>query len=97
MACITHFVDVRRADTELDIREACSQRVLLAHEVGDKGMHASRREERGWIILGNETRSGDDGMTLGLEEFEVRCADLGGRFELHEETRIVVGRVRKIG
>jgi hypothetical protein len=36
-------------------------------------------------------------MTLGLEEFEVRCADLGGRFGLHEETRIVVGRVRKIG
>ena len=70
VAGIANVVDVAGADALLHVGQAMAHGVLFAHQIGNQRMHARGGEQHGGVVLGNDRRAGDHGVSLGFKELE---------------------------
>ena len=83
MGGIADFVYIAGADALLNVRKAYALRVLFAHEIGYKGMHAGGGEKDGGVIFGYEGSGRDNSVALAAEEVKVKLAQLVGFQQSH--------------
>ena len=77
VAGVADFVDVAGADALLNVGQAVAHGMLRAQKIGNEGMHAGGGEKNGGVVLGNNGRAGNDGVSLALEEFQIHAAKVG--------------------
>ena len=73
VAVVADFFDIIGAQTLLRVCQPLAHGMRLPHEIRHKRMHASRGEQDGRVVFGQQRRRRDDGvalLTVKIHEFE---------------------------
>src|SRR3989344_5237415 len=76
VAVVAYFFNIFRAKTFLTIDEPIPLRMFCTQQVRDEGLHPAPREKRRGVILRDDRRAWNDGVSPCLEEFQILRAYL---------------------